>query len=171
MLISLLPLVVIHVMHARDDVCVYDMCACVCVCVCLFCACFLQILMQTLTKRGLRCRCMRCREVRGQEFKEASLVVRRLGVGSFFTITVTITVAVTVTVIVTITVPGIVTVTIAIIVTITVTVITTVTATVTLRAAWRGRMVQPRHNNRVPASLRTPFFVRLHYCGRGDSSD
>ncbi|CAM9532129.1 unnamed protein product [Ectocarpus sp. 4 AP-2014] len=36
-----------------------------------------QILLQTLAKRGLKCRCMRCREVKGQEFKDAALVVRK----------------------------------------------------------------------------------------------
>lgn len=36
-----------------------------------------QILLQTLKKRGLKCRCMRCREVKGQEFKDASLIVRK----------------------------------------------------------------------------------------------
>eukprot|EP00903_Cladosiphon_okamuranus_P019815 g18212.t1 len=36
-----------------------------------------QVLQSTLVKRGLKCRCMRCREVKGQEFKDASLVVRK----------------------------------------------------------------------------------------------
>lgn len=36
-----------------------------------------KILLQTLAKRGLKCRCMRCREVKGQEFKDAALVVRK----------------------------------------------------------------------------------------------
>ncbi|CAN0221465.1 unnamed protein product [Ascophyllum nodosum] len=36
-----------------------------------------QILQQTLKKRGLKCRCMRCREVKGQDFKDAKILVRR----------------------------------------------------------------------------------------------
>ncbi|CAN0182944.1 unnamed protein product, partial [Laminaria digitata] len=36
-----------------------------------------QILLQTLKKRGMKCRCMRCREVKGQEFKDASIVIRK----------------------------------------------------------------------------------------------
>ncbi|CAM9610005.1 unnamed protein product, partial [Discosporangium mesarthrocarpum] len=36
-----------------------------------------QVLLQTIKKRGIVCRCMRCREVRGQECKDPTLTIRR----------------------------------------------------------------------------------------------